>query len=549
MDDLDARAIQLIRGFAMDAPRRASSGHPGTAMALAPAAHVLYSRIMRHDPADPHWPDRDRFVLSCGHASILLYSMLYLSGYGLELDDLEAFRQWGSHTPGHPEANHGTTGVEVTTGPLGQGVGNSVGMAIAERYLRARFGSDVMDHHTFVLASDGDLMEGLSHEAASLAGHLGLGHLCVVFDDNHITIDGDTDLAVSDDYVKRFEAYGWHTEYLGEVANDCDALEAAFRRAMAVEDRPVHAGAPQPHRLPVAGVHGQPEGPRRSLPGGGDPPDEGDPRHPARRAVLRPGRRRRAPTATWWPSGAPRPVRPGSSASTVGRATGSEWHACWSGTPLPGWEAKLPTFEDGDKLATRQAIQKAINATLEFLPGLLSGAGDLTGNTGVKLDGVEQQERATPGGRQIHYGIREHAMGSAMNGMAMHGGILPVGGTFFVFSDYLAADAAAGVAVQGQRRLRVHPRLGRAGRGRTHPSADRAPRLDPGHPRPPGHPAGRRQRDGPGVAHRRRAPWPHRAGPDATGRPGVHRRLGRGGGCRRDPRRRPAPARADRHRQ
>ena len=177
MDDLDARAIQLIRGFAMDAPRRASSGHPGTAMALAPAAHVLYSRIMRHDPADPHWPDRDRFILSCGHASILLYSMLYLSGYGLELDDLEAFRQWGSHTPGHPEANHGTAGVEVTTGPLGQGFGNSVGMAIAERYLRSRFGPDVMDHHTFVLASDGDLMEGLSHEAASLAGHLGLGRL------------------------------------------------------------------------------------------------------------------------------------------------------------------------------------------------------------------------------------------------------------------------------------------------------------------------------------------------------------------------------------
>ena len=189
MDDLDARAIELIRGFAMDAPRRASSGHPGTAMALAPAAHVLFSRIMRHDPADPHWPDRDRFILSCGHASILLYSMLYLSGYGLEIEDLEAFRQWGSRTPGHPEARH-TTGVEVTTGPLGQGFGNSVGMAVAERYLRARFGADVLDHHTFVLASDGDLQEGLSHEAASLAGHLGLGRLIVIFDDNHITIDG-----------------------------------------------------------------------------------------------------------------------------------------------------------------------------------------------------------------------------------------------------------------------------------------------------------------------------------------------------------------------
>jgi transketolase len=436
MDDLDARAIQLIRGFAMDAPRKASSGHPGTAMALAPAAHVLYSRIMRHDPADPHWPDRDRFILSCGHASILLYSMLYLSGYGLELADLEAFRQWGSHTPGHPEANHGTAGVEVTTGPLGQGVGNSVGMAIAERYLRSRFGSDVVDHHTFVLASDGDLMEGLSHEAASLAGHLGLGHLCLMFDDNHITIDGDTDLAVSDDYVQRFEAYGWHTEYLGEIANDCDALEAAFRRAMAVEDRPSmlvlrsHIGYPSPEFTDNPKAHGDPfpeEEIRRTKEIIGIPPDEpfyapADVVDAYRDLVARRGAAERS---AWqqrfdgW------------------QGDKAEWRACWTGTPLPGWESKLPTFDEGDKLATRQAIQKAINATLEFLPGLLSGAGDLTGNTGVKLDGVEQQEKATPGGRQIHYGIREHAMGSAMNGMAMHGGILPVGGTFFVFSDYL----------------------------------------------------------------------------------------------------------------
>ncbi|MCB0955943.1 MAG: transketolase, partial [Ilumatobacter sp.] len=221
----------------MDAPLHAKSGHQGTAMALAPLAHVLYSRVMRHDPADPHWADRDRFVLSNGHASILQYSMLFLSGYGLELDDIKAFRQWGSATPGHPEVGH-TAGVEVTTGPLGQGFANAVGMALAERHLKARFGADVQDHFTFVLAGDGCLMEGVSHEAASLAGHQRLGGLVCVYDDNHITIDGDTALTYSDDVAGRFEAYGWHVEHLGEAGNDLDALEAGLRRAMAVTDRP-----------------------------------------------------------------------------------------------------------------------------------------------------------------------------------------------------------------------------------------------------------------------------------------------------------------------
>ena len=221
----------------MDMPQAANAGHPGTAMALAPLAHVLWSRIMRFDPEDPAWPDRDRFILSCGHACVLLYSMLHLTGYDLTLDDLKAFRQWGSRTPGHPEVHH-TPGVEVTTGPLGQGVANGVGFGIAERYLRARFGVDVCDHHTFVICSDGDLEEGISHEAASLAGHLGLGRLIYVYDDNHISIDGPTELALSDDAPKRFEAYGWHVDNIGEVANDCDALEAAVRRAMAVEDAP-----------------------------------------------------------------------------------------------------------------------------------------------------------------------------------------------------------------------------------------------------------------------------------------------------------------------
>jgi len=227
---LEQRAINVIRGLAMDAPQAANSGHPGTAMALAPLAHVLWTRIMKYDASAPHWADRDRFVLSAGHASILLYSMLHLTGYGLTLDDLKAFRQWGSATPGHPEVHH-TLGVEVTTGPLGQGIGNAVGLALAERFLRSRFGPEVCDHHTYVICSDGDLMEGLSHEASSLAGHQGLGRLIAVYDDNHITIDGETELAYSDDAGKRFEAYGWRVERLGEVADDLDTLEAAVRRA------------------------------------------------------------------------------------------------------------------------------------------------------------------------------------------------------------------------------------------------------------------------------------------------------------------------------
>src|ERR1700736_3733403 len=263
--DIEQLGINVIRGLAMDAPQRAKSGHPGTAMALAPLAHVLWTRVMHHDPSAPDWPDRDRFVLSCGHACILLYSMLFLTGYGLTLEDLEQFRQLHSRTPGHPEV-HLTPGVEVTTGPLGQGFANGVGMGIAERYLRSRFGSEVTDHHTFVICSDGDLMEGVSHEAASLAGHLGLGRLIYVYDDNHITIDGPTELTLSDDAGMRFEAYGWHVERLGSVANDTAALEAALRRATADEDRPSllilrsHIGWPSPHRTDTSAAHGSPLG-------------------------------------------------------------------------------------------------------------------------------------------------------------------------------------------------------------------------------------------------------------------------------------------------
>src|SRR5688500_10676620 len=259
--DLEQRAINVIRGLAMDAPHAARSGHQGTAMALAPLAHVLWTRIMRYDASAPDWPDRDRFVLSNGHASILLYSMLHLTGYDLSLDDLRDFRQWGSKTPGHPEHRH-TDGVEVTTGPLGQGVGNAVGIALAERLLRARFGADVVDHRTYCVMGDGDLSEGLSHEAASLAGHLGLGRLVCVYDDNHVSIDGVTELALSDDAAERFRAYGWQVDVLGEIADDLDALEAALRRAMEVADRPsllvlrTHIAHPSPTKTDDPEAHG-----------------------------------------------------------------------------------------------------------------------------------------------------------------------------------------------------------------------------------------------------------------------------------------------------
>src|SRR6476619_7388739 len=264
-DDIEQLAINVIRGLAMDMPQAANSGHPGTAMALAPLAHVLWTRIMRFDPEVPDWPDRDRFILSAGHASILLYSMLYLTGYGLELEDIREFRQWGSRTPGHPEVHH-TKGVEVTTGPLGQGVGNAVGIALAEKHMRERFGPDVCDHRVFGICSDGDLMEGISHEASSLAGHLQLGRLVLVYDDNHITIDGDTALTYSDDVPKRFEAYGWHVVQLGEAANDTDALEAGLRAGMAEDGRPTlvvlrsHIGYPSPKVQDTAAAHGNPLG-------------------------------------------------------------------------------------------------------------------------------------------------------------------------------------------------------------------------------------------------------------------------------------------------
>jgi transketolase len=430
--DTDRDAVNLIRGFAMDAPLAANSGHQGTAMALAPLAHVLYSRVMSFDPADPDWPDRDRFVLSNGHASILQYSMLYLTGSGLELDDLHAFRQFESRTPGHPEARH-TPGVEVTTGPLGQGFANAVGMALAERILSEQFGTDAVDHYTYAIAGDGCLMEGVSHEAASLAGHLQLGKLICVYDDNHITIDGHTEMAFSDDTPARFRAYGWDVVELGEVANDVDALESAL---LAAKDTPrptllvlrSHIGYPSPDHTDDHEAHGlafDADDVTRTKAVMGIPDEPfWSPTELVETYRDHAGTRGADAKAAWEQRAADTIATP-------------EWTACWNQTGIDGWDADLPSYELGESLATRKAIKAAFDATRPKLPGLVAGAADLTGNTGTQLEGSTLNSVDHPGGRQIAYGVREHAMGSAMVGMALHGGVIPVGGTFFVFLDYM----------------------------------------------------------------------------------------------------------------
>lgn len=473
--DLDLRAINTIRGLAMDMPQAANSGHQGTAMALAPLAHVLWTRIMDYDPTDPDWFDRDRFVLSAGHASVLLYSMLHLTGYDLSMDDLKAFRQWESRTPGHPERGH-TQGVEVTTGPLGQGFANGVGLGLAEAFLRARYSADLVDHHTFVVCGDGDLSEGISHEAASLAGHLGLGRLVYIYDDNHITIDGPTELALGDDAAKRFESYGWHVDDIGESANDLDALESAIRGAMAVEDRPSliivrsHIAYPSPGLTDDHTAHGKAftdDEIRLTKEVMGMPPDETF-HVPAEVADLYAdaGRRGIEARSAW-----------------QDRLDGwggdrAELDAILASTGITGWEQELPEFEVGEKMATRVASGKVFAALAGPVPGLLGGGADLSGNTGTLLKSEEQFTADTPEGRQIYFGVREHAMGAICNGMAAHGGVVPVGGTFFVFSDYMR-PAVRLAALAGHKVIFswTHDSVGVGEDGPTHQPVEQLPSL------------------------------------------------------------------------
>jgi transketolase len=435
-EQLATAAITTIRGLSMDAVQRANSGHPGLPLAMAPAAYVLFARVLKHDPSAPDWPDRDRFVLSAGHGSMLLYSVLHLAGYDLPLVELERFRQWGSRTPGHPERS--SFGIETTTGPLGQGFANGVGMAMAERFLRDRYGRDACDHRVFALCSDGDLMEGVSAEAASLAGHLGLGRLVYLYDDNRITIDGPTDLAfATEDVEARFAAYGWHTLAVDD-ANDVDALETALLAARAEEDRPSLVrvrsviGWPAPTRAGTAKAHGAPLGAEEvaatKLRLGLDP-DATFAVPPEARDAFADARERGAVAREAWND---RQARWRASDPEAAR----EWDAAWCGEAPPDLAERLPDLGH-DPLATRAAGGKAMQALTALVPTMVGGAADLVESTKTRFDREDGYTRAAPG-RNVHWGVREHAMGSAVNGLALHGGIVkPYGATFLVFADYM----------------------------------------------------------------------------------------------------------------
>ncbi|MEU0377217.1 transketolase [Streptomyces cyaneofuscatus] len=452
--DLDQRAVDTARVLAADAVQKVGNGHPGTAMSLAPAAYTLFQKVMRHDPADAEWTGRDRFVLSAGHSSLTLYIQLYLAGYGLELDDLKAFRTWGSKTPGHPEYGH-TTGVETTTGPLGQGVANAVGMAMAARYERGLFdpeaapGTSPFDHTVWVIAGDGCLQEGISAEASSLAGHQKLGNLVLLWDDNHISIEGDTETAVSEDTLKRYEAYGWHVQRVEQLPNgdlDPAGLYAALQAAKAETERPSFIAArsiiawPAPNAQNTEAAHGSALGDdeiaatKRVL--GFDPEQTfevaGEVIGHTREALDR-GREARAEWdksfAAW---------------RTANPERAADFDRIAAGELPAGWEEKLPVFEAGKSLATRAASGKVLQALGDVVPELWGGSADLAGSNNTTIDKTSSflpvgnpLPEADPYGRTIHFGIREHAMAAAMNGIALHGNTRIYGGTFLVFSDYM----------------------------------------------------------------------------------------------------------------
>jgi transketolase len=439
-EDLHELSINTIRTLAMDAVQEANSGHPGTPMALAPVAYVLWMKCMRYSPRNPQWFNRDRFVLSAGHASMLQYAMLHLTGFDVSLEEVKNFRQWGSLTPGHPEFT--TPGVETTTGPLGQGVMNSVGMAMAEAHLAAVFnrpGHEIIDHRTYVIASDGDLMEGASHEAASMAGHFGLGKLIWIYDENHISIEGPTELTLSDDVAKRFEGYGWHVNHIGEVANDLNALSEAIAGAEQETERPSlialrsHIGYGSPNMQDTSEVHGSPLGDeeiRRTKQFYGWPEDE---------KFLVPDEVREHMH----------------SAIERGEGLEREWEEtlekyreehpdlaerleeALSGKLPAHWDEDLPVWEPGDgPMATRKSGGEALRGIAPRVKTLIGGSGDLAPSTKTLLDEMDYFEKGAYANRNIAFGVREHGMCGALNGMALHGGVRPFGATFFVFTDY-----------------------------------------------------------------------------------------------------------------
>ena len=444
--DIEQLSIDTVRVLAVDAVQKANSGHPGTPMGAAPMAHVLWTRHMRYNPQDPAWPNRDRFVLSCGHACMLQYSFLFLTGYNLTLDDIKQFRQLHSKTPGHPEYGL-TPGIEVTTGPLGQGFANAIGMAIAQRELAARFnkpGFDIFDYRIYGICSDGDLMEGVASEAASYAGQLGLGNLIFLYDDNHITIEGNTEITFREDVGKRFEAYGWHVQVLGEGSgNDLDAIDRAVKAAKSETGRPslikirTHIGYGSPNKVDSAEAHGSALGVdevklvKEFF--GFDP----------NQSFVVPKE-----VAEFYRS-----------AGGKGARLEQDWNALFERYKLQypelaaayemalkdqlprDWEKKLPGFRVTDgkegKLSTRVAGGKVLNSIAASLPGLMGGAADLSPSTETHLKDYSSFTADDPGGRNFHFGIREHAMGAMLNGMALTKGIIPYGATFFIFSEYM----------------------------------------------------------------------------------------------------------------
>ncbi len=470
---LDLLCINTIRTLAMDAVQKADSGHPGTPMALAPLGYRLYTKHLRHNPADPHWPDRDRFVLSAGHASMLQYALLHLTGYALSLADLKSFRQWGSPTPGHPEVGH-TPGVETTTGPLGQGFATSVGMAMAEANLAATYNRDghaVVRHWTYVIAGDGDLMEGVSHEAASFAGHFGLGRLIAFWDDNRITIDGAVDLTCSDDQAARFAALGWQVLHIADV-NDLDQIDAAIAAAKADEARPTlvvtrtHIGFGSPNRQDTAKAHGEALGVAEiALTKQAYAWPSTEPFFVPDDALshMREARARGTAMQDQWKAGM-------EAYRAAYEAEATELERRWAGTLPADWEAKLTSFTpETGAIASRNASGIVLNAIAPSLPELIGGSADLAGSNLTMLKDVPKFTRATPAGRNLHFGIREFGMGAILNGLALHGGFIPYGGTFLVFADYMR-PAIRLAALMGVRAIYVftHDSIGLGEDGPTH---------------------------------------------------------------------------------
>lgn len=436
-NDKDVLAATALRMLAIDAVQAANSGHPGLPLGAADIALVLWTRHMKYDPGQPDWPDRDRFVLSAGHGSALLYALLHLAGYPLSLDEVKNFRQWGSLTPGHPEYDLGL-GIETTTGPLGQGFANAVGMALAERILAEEYNRpefNLVDHHTYVIASDGDLMEGVSHEAASFAGHLGLSRLIVLYDDNSISIDGPTDLSYSDDVSGRFSAYGWHVQQVD--GHDMGAIDDAIAAAKNESDRPsliackTHIGLGSPGQ-DTSKVHGSPlgdEGVKQTKKHFGWDEDA---------KFLVPDEVA-AYFSTYREQGARLNAEWQSLAQSYKKSfpdLGQEWERFVKGELTPGWEAELPEFEADKPLATRSASGKVLAAIAPDLPTLVGGSADLTPSNNTRTPESQEISRGDLSGSYIHYGVREHGMSSIMNGLALHG-LRPYGGTFLIFSDYL----------------------------------------------------------------------------------------------------------------